>query len=238
MGIFLCSYARAEKMMLHPRIKPVRMTRGRSLVAFSCYEYKRVLGVAPYNEIAMTIPVMVDAPVNIPVLPMVLPIFKSFGYYVFAMPVTSQENMLRGHNIWGLPKVVQEIDIGEDSGDCVTSAKEPSGETYFELRVPTAGTRSSFDVSSNLYTRLGDRFCASETCFKADFNVNKFMNQLFTKNAKADRQYLKIGNGPSGKVLQDLEIEEHPFQLRFARHMTACFDLPNPEFKSSISFGP
>ena len=28
-------------------------------------------------------------------------------------------------------------------------------------------------------------------------------------------------------ALRELEIEEHPFQLRYAEHMTSCFDLPN-----------
>ncbi len=235
-AIFLCSYERAEAMMLHPKIKPVKMTKGRSLVAFSCYIYRNVLGVAPYNEVAMTIPVMVDPAVNIPVLPMVVNKFSKFGYYVFSMPVTSLENQLRGLKIWGLPKVVQEIDIHEGGRDCVTIAHEETGEPYFELRVPMDGTPTEFDVTSNLYTRLGDELLQSETNFKATFNVIKHMNLLFKKGAAADRQYLKIGDTPSGRVLKALEIEEHPFQFRFAKEMSSCFDLPNPDFKSTIRF--
>lgn len=238
LAIFLCSYERAASMMLHPRIKPVRMTRGRSLVAFSCYEYKNVMNVAPYNEIAMTIPVMVDPGVNIPVLPMILPVFKNFGYYVFSMPVTSLENQIRGVKIWGLPKVVQEIDIREDGGDCVTTAREESGEPYFDLRVPMQGAPCEFDVSSYLYTRRGNDFFQSQTCFKGNFNVVKHMGLLFRKNARPDREYLKIYDTPCGRLLKELEIEEHPFQFRFARHMNSCFDLPNPDFKSqAIIFG-
>ncbi len=236
MGIFMCSYEKAEKMMLHPAIKPIRMPLGRSLVAFSCYIYNKVLGVAPYNEIAMTIPVMVDPGINVPVLPMIAPIFKNFGYYVFSMPVTSLENQIRGLKIWGLPKVVQEIDLTEESGDCVTTAKEESGETYFTLRVPMAGSPATFDVSSNLYSRLDDELLQSETNFKATFNVNKHMGLLFKKDATPDRTYLEIGDTPSGQVLKELEIEKHPFQFRFAKNMSSCFDLSNPDFKSPISF--
>ncbi len=237
-GIFLCSYEKAEKMMLHPRIKPIKMTRGRSLVAFSCYEYKNVMNVAPYNEIAMTIPIMVDSGFNPPVLPMILDKFKNFGYYVFSMPVTSLENQIRGVKIWGLPKVVQELDIREEGGDCVTTAMEESGEPYFELKVPMDGQPTEFDVSSNLYTRRGNEFFQSETNFKATFNVNKHMDLLFKKNAKPDREYIKIYDTPCGRVLQELEIEQHPFQFRFAKHMSSCFDIPNPDFKSqNITFG-
>lgn len=235
-AVFLCSYAKAEAMMLHPLIKPVKMPRGRALVAFSCYEYKSVLGVAPYNEIAMTIPVMVDPGINVPVLPMVWDIFDNFGYYVFSMPVTSLENQIRGHKIWGLPKVVQEIDITENNDICTTKAFEENGELYFELHVPTRGKAQEFDVTSNLYSRLGDEFLQSETNFKASFNVNKYMGLLFSKGKIPDRDYLTIHDTPCGRVLLDMEIDPHPFQFRFASNMSSCFDLPNKGFKSAVSF--
>ena len=236
MAIFMCSYKKAERLMPHPAIKPVKMPRGRSLVAFSCYEYRKVLGVAPYNEIAMTIPILVDPGINVPILPMLAPIFKNFGYYVFSMPVTSLENQIRGLKIWGLPKVVQEIDIREEGGDCVTQAREDTGETYFELRVPMRGQPVTFDVSSNLYTRLGDRLLQSETNFKATFNIKKYMPLLFKTGVRPDMAFLILGDTPSGRPLRDLEIEEHPFQLRFAKNMSSCFDLPNPDYKSPVTF--
>ena len=69
-GIFLCDWEAARAMMPHPSIVPVRMTKGRTLVIFSSYEYRQVLKVWPYNEIAMTIPVMANARFRPPVLPM------------------------------------------------------------------------------------------------------------------------------------------------------------------------
>lgn len=238
MGIFMCSYKKAKALLPHPRIKPVKMTRGRSLVAFACYEYKNVMGVAPYNEIAMTIPIMVDPVVNVPVLPMVVDSFKDlgFGYYVFHMPVTSKENQLRGNNIWGLPKVTQRIDIEGRGGDCHTAAYDESGELYFELSVPTDGKPEKFDVSSYLYSCLGCDLLKSKTCYKATFNVTKHMDLLLAKNKKPDREYLKIHNVHASRDLLGLDIEEHPFQLRFARGMNACFDLPDKKYKAPVKF--
>ena len=86
--------------------------------------------------------------------------------------------------IWGLPKVVQEIDVREEGDHCVTSAHEESGEKYFELRVPTQGTATDFDVSSYLYTGRDGRLLRSPTSFKASFSVTKFMNQLWRKGDK------------------------------------------------------
>lgn len=237
-GIFLCSYDKAWNLVsktLGPKVKPIMMTHNRSLVAFSCYEYKNVMNVAPYNEIAMTIPVMVDPRVNVPLLPMIADkMFSNFGYYVFGMPVTSKENQIRGNKIWGLPKITQEINITEKEDNCVIVAKEETGEPYFKLRVPMNGKPTDFDVTSNLYSRLDGKFLQSETNFKATFNVTKYMQLLLKKNATPDQTYLILGDTESAKVLKDLEIEGHPFQFRFAKHMNSCFDLPNMDFISSV----
>lgn len=228
MAIFTCSYAKAQAMMPHPKMKPVMLKPGKAIIAFSCYEYKNVLGIPPYNEIAMTIPVQIDPKVNIPALPMIMSkLFKKFGYYVFSMPVTSLENQLRGTKIWGLPKVVEEIDIKQEDNICTTLAKDSTGKPYLELRIPMSGKKKAFDVNSNLYSRLGDRLIQAETNFKADFNVSKTV----------DGPSIKIfDDSESGKVLRNLEIDEKAFQFRYAEHMTACFDLPKDDYVQPFKF--
>ncbi len=128
-AIFFCDYNAAQEVLPHPSFVPVKATKGRAVVALSCYEYKNVLGVAPYNEIAMTIPMMLNPGFNPPILPLVMKSFDNFGYHVFSMPVTSEENRLRGVNIWGLPKVTEDIDIEIANGKCVTTAKDENGTT-------------------------------------------------------------------------------------------------------------
>lgn len=231
-GIFLCDYRKAKKLMPHPKVKPVQMTMDRSLVIFSCYVYRNVLGVKPYNEIAMTIPIMVDPVVNVPVLPMVTKLFKEFGYFVFHMPVTSLENQIRGVKIWGLPKEVEDIDIRREGGDCVTTAVDGEGVEYFNLKVPMKGEKEDFDETGKLYTRLGNDILQSETNFKGSFQVNKHLDLLFQKDKKPNRNFLKIGGGRIGEMLQRLDIEEHPFQTRYCPSMVSCFDLPDPSYRS------
>jgi hypothetical protein len=236
-GIFLCSYEKAEQLTaseLHPKIKPVKISKGRSLIAFSCYEYKHVMNIAQYNEIAMAIPVMVNAGFNPPLLPMLLK-FSHFGYYVAGMPVTSYENQLRGNKIWGLPKVTHQIDIKRIGDDSVTTAFEKDGEPYLTIRIPVNGTPSDFDETSNIYSKLDGKLLQSVTKFKAVFNVNKHMNLLFKKNVQPDKPYIEIGNSPSAKMLKDLEIEKHPFQTRYAEHLSSCFFLPGADHQKWFS---
>jgi len=235
-GVFLCDYDKAQAMLPHPNMKPVAMPKGRAIVTFSCYEYKKVCGVAPYNEIAMTIPVMIDPSVNIPVLPMVMDgLFKKFGYHVFHMPVTSLENRIRGNKIWGLPKVVEGINIDVKNGISKTIAIDEQGNEYFSLSVPTTGKASKFDVRSNLYSKLDKKLLQSPTQFKGSFNVNKYMDRLWTSGGD-DPGVLTIGAGPSGDMLRSLNIEPQPFQFRYASQMNACFDLPNENYHAPFNF--
>lgn len=235
-GIFLCSYEKAQALLPHPKMKPVAMPKGRALVTFSCYEYQQVLGVPPYNEIAMTIPVMVDPTINVPVLPVLMDsLFSKFGYYVFHMPVTSLENRIRGNEIWGLPKVVDQIDIQVSGTTSTTTATDEDGNAYFTLKVPTTGKPTAFDVRSNIYSKLDSALLQSPTQFKAEFNVTKYMNRLW-KTGGEDPGVLTLGTGPYADMLRNLDIEPQPFQFRHASYMNACFDLPNTQYQAPFSF--
>jgi hypothetical protein len=175
-AVFMCSYEKAAVLIaeqLSPKIVPVRMTKGRALVAFSCYEYKNVMGVRPYNEIAIAIPVMVDPCCNVPVLPMITDSFSRFGYYIAGMPVTSKENTIRGRTIWGLPKVTQDIDIYPEDGNCIIKAMDNKGDVYLSLKIPMDGTPTEFDVSSFLYSQKGGTTAAEPDGFPGHIQCEK-----------------------------------------------------------------
>lgn len=223
-AIFLCDYRRAVALMPHPSMQPVRMPRGRAVVLLSCYEYKRVMNLAPYNEIAMTIPVMVGGGAP-PLLPLLMNL-KNKGYYVFSMPVTSLENQIRGTRIWGLPKIVETIDIEVDDERCTTVARDADGAPYFELAVPTTGSQKHFDETGHLYSMLDGTLLKSRTCFAGDFRVRTDFGRLWKKGAGGAAPALKLGRSPRADVLRSLEIEEAAFQYRFCPAMSSCFDLP------------
>ena len=223
-AIFLCDYGRALAMMPHPSMRPVKMPKGRAVVLLSCYEYKKVMNIAPYNEIAMTIPVMVGGSAP-PVLPLVMNLKKK-GYYVFSMPVTSLENQIRGTRIWGLPKIVETIDVAIDRNSCTTIARDGAGDAYFELTVPTTGSPKHFDESTHLYSVLDGKLRKSRTSFEGDFKVSTNPGLLWKKDVKAEKPALKLGRSPRADELRSLEIEETAFQFRFASSINSCFDLP------------
>ena len=228
-AIYLCDYGRAEAMMPDPSMKPVKMPGGRSVVLFSCYEYKTVMGLAPYNEIAMTIPIMVGAGYVPPLLPLVMD-FKKKGYYVFSMPVTSLENQIRGTKIWGLPKIVEEIEVSTEGSHCTTVARDEHGEVYLELSVPKAGSMKRFDERGYLYSKLDGKMVKSQTNFMGDFAVNTNAGLLWKKGQRTEVPALKLGASSRADDLRALQLEEVAFQFRYCGSMKSCFDLPLDEW--------
>jgi len=228
-AIYLCSYEKALKLMPHEKIKPVRMPGGRAALAISCYEYKNVMGVPPYNEIAFMIAVEVDKEKS----PVLLPLIKgtNSGFYVFSMPVTSRENCLRGNYIWGLPKVTQKIDIFSEGDECVIKCFETDGSEYFSLRVPKSGKPKDFDATTYLFSKLNGKILKAETNFKCVMNMNVFMKTLLTKKAAPDKEFLKLSDTPSGKALKELDISPLPLQFRYGEHMCSCFDFYDESYE-------
>lgn len=225
MGVFMCNYDQALKVLPHPSMRPVRMPGGRAVIIFSCYEYRTVMNMQPYNEIAMTIPLLINPSISVPVLPLISKAFKNFGYHVFSMPVTSEENRIRGQKLWGIPKVTERIDVEQQAGFSTTVAYDPKGKEYFRLRVPMSGKPESFDETGNLYSVREGELVKAQTNFKGDFKVNKHMGLLFNKGKKSNDPLLTLGDSPRSEVLKGLEIEESVFQTRWCPSMEACFDL-------------
>lgn len=227
-GIFFCDYAAACKIMPHKKMFPVKMLNDQALVIFSCYEYRQVCGLWPYNEIAMAIPVMFNSNFNIPILPIFLnSLFHSFGYYVFLMPVTSKENQIRGNKIWGLPKITQRIDMQVQNDEFVTTVYEMDGIPYFTLCVPIKGKISDIDSYSYIYSKLDEKIKKSKTCYKGRYAINNNLKALWQKNSFLNKECLKIGNSQSANILHALKINPIPFQFRYTKSMNASFGLPD-----------
>jgi hypothetical protein len=224
-AIFMCDYRCAEALMPEASMKPVRMPMGRSVVLFACYEYKNVLNLAPYNEIAMIIPVIVGGGFHPPILPLVMNL-RNKGYHVFSMPVTSLENQIRGTSLWGLPKIVEEIDIATVGTHCTTRAMERRGDVYFELSVPKSGHRKHIEETGFLYSVRNGKLLKSPTSFCGDFNINTNFRVLLKKAERTDAPALKLGRSSEADILRGLRIEDTAFQFRFAERMNSCFDLP------------
>ena len=226
-AIFHCDRAAARDLVqeaLGRGAEPPRMLGGRSIVAISCYEYRKVRGVRPYNEIAVAVPVNLAGESG-------LPVFGAFaagpdsGYYIAAMPVTSEENRLRGHHFWNLPKITRGIDIDEGGGDCRFTSRDEDGSLDFSLQVPTRGKTKLFSVRSFLAVNKGGQVLRCPTAFEGDFQVGVDAATLFGASRRPPA--LTLGKGAVSDLLRRLGTELTPLQTRYAATMNSYFDLPS-----------
>ncbi len=226
-GIFHCRREAARALVqeaLGSAAEPPRMLGGRSIVAISCYEYRNVRGVRPYNEIAVAVPANLAGKPGFPVLGA----FASgpdAGYYIAAMPVTSEENRLRGHHFWNLPKITRGIDIDEGSGFCRFTSRDEDGSLDFSLQVPTRGKAKLFSVRSFLAVNKDGQVLRCPTAFEGNFQVRADAATLFGGSREAPA--LTLGKGAVSEVLRSLGTELTPLQTRYAATMNSYFDLPS-----------
>jgi len=226
-GIFHCSFEAARALLyeqLGAKAIPPRMLGGRSIVAISCYEYRSVRGVRPYNEIAVAVPVRLDGKSGTPVLGAFAG-GPDAGYFIASMPVTSEENRLRGAHFWNLPKITRRIEY-------VESAKAIRFESYAEdgttidisLEVPTAGKPTHLDVKSFLATMKDGSLRRNPTAFAGDFAVNLHAGRLL--GLAGGTTALVLGRGEASDILRRLKVETRPLQTRSTASMNSYFDLP------------
>jgi hypothetical protein len=199
------------------------MLGGRSIVAISCYEYRKVRGVRPYNEIAVAVPVNLAGKPGLPVLGAFASGTDS-GYYIAAMPVTSEENRLRGHHFWNLPKITRGIDIAEEGGSCRFISRDEDGRADFSLQVPMRGKTKLLSVRSFLAVNKGGQVLRCPTAFEGNFEMVVDASTLFGSSRKPEA--LTLGKGAVSDLLRRLGTELTPLQTRYAATMNSYFDLP------------
>lgn len=229
-AVFPCDLHAARRAMPHRAVRPVTLSPGRAVAIVSFYDYRTVLNLPGYLEMAVSIPVTVQQPITPPLLPMVIPGYPGFGYQVLSMPVTSRENEIRGHRIWGLPKTVHNMEFEPEGSDAVGRIAHPDGTVWFELRVPRAGgTPRSVDLSSWVYSTKGHQLLRSKLAVQGRFSIRSNPRVILGK-AQPSRPLLWLGDGQQADLLRQLRLEAQPFQLRYGEHIKAAFHSPDPLF--------
>ncbi len=123
---------------------PIEIVPGLAIVSLAAFEYRKMATLAPYNEVAVMVPVRHRPETRIPLLPLLWPDEFEVAFWVHHLPVTTREACAAGLGIWNLPKVVADIrfeDVGwmrhcslrEDGQDVLTLSSRID-ETRFDAR--------------------------------------------------------------------------------------------------------
>jgi hypothetical protein len=227
-AMFFCSYEKAKALLPDPALMPVSMGRGRALVVLSSFHYRVVMGMPSYNEVAVSIPVINGSRQDSPNLTPMDNGYEGLASCVVSMAVTARENQIRGVKLWGIPKVLAQIELKADGDDYVTKVHEPSGAVYLTFRVPRSGSRKTVEQMADVYSVKDGRLMKARTHMTGQFVKHSFPLSLVTSGKVPAQPFVELGTSPSAQVLKNLELRSCPFQLWFATGVSSCFDLPHP----------
>lgn len=144
MAHFPAPTSRVRSLLPDKSLVPVEIVPGLAVVSLAAFEYRVMATLAPYNEVAVMVPVRHEPEFNIPLLPLFSPDDYDVAFWVHHLPVTTREARDVGLDVWNLPKVMADItfeDVGwmrhcklrEDGQDVLTLTAQMA-ETQLEAR--------------------------------------------------------------------------------------------------------
>lgn len=201
MGLFPADLAAVRDLLPSRRLHPVRLPRGRALLAVVAYNYLET-GVGPYGEIGIS-PLCTldrDAP---PLLPLLQGYRHGISGFVAHLPVTSRIAREAGRRIWGYPKFVADMDF-ELRPERQTVTLGEGGREILRLDVRRSGPVAVDRTPLTTYTVRDARLIRTTIPTRA---------HVATSVGAAGGE-LVIGDHPVGRELAALGVSRRPVLTR------------------------
>jgi pimeloyl-ACP methyl ester carboxylesterase len=187
----------AATTLLPPGASPLRALPGKTIVAIATYHYGEVRGLTPYNEAVIAI------------------LLDRSTLFVVSMPVSTLENRIRGHKIWGLPKEVRRIDLRQIGADFVSTVHDASALPAFELRIPMTGKSRLQKARMTLRSVRDGAALESISESEGTFAVSLRRGALTI-----------YGNSSDAQLLRKLGVSPTPLRTQFGLSVKSAFALP------------
>ncbi len=170
MAHFPVPAAGVRKLLPSDKLKPAQLIPGLAVVTLAAIEYRQIADVGPYNEFGIMIPVLYQPAVNLPGLPLLFPQwFRQFGVYIRHLPVTTEEALVYGVELWGDPKFIAEINF-EETGRQRRCQLRAEGKDILTLEVEKVATSERF-VNYYTYTVKDGRILRTLMQFQGEIGV-------------------------------------------------------------------
>ena len=123
-GTFTVKTKKLKKLFPHPNFKPIEIFPGASMLNIAALEY-RDTSIAPYNEIAISVPVRFPPKFVFPGLSAISMMLKnSFSVYIHHLPVTTEMARKVGVHFFNYPKFLAEITIQDQDEKLEVTLRE------------------------------------------------------------------------------------------------------------------
>jgi hypothetical protein len=203
---FPAPVARVKKALPSKKLKPVETTPGMATVALIAAEYHVIDSMDPYNEFNVVIPVTYQSRDKVSRPP---------GHFPLYAPVTTEQALVGGVEIYGYPKFIANISF-EESPETRRCQVQAEGKDLIALEVRKSVTGfQSYD--NYTYTVKAGRLL--RTHLQAE-------GQNSTNYASGGASYT-LGDHPIAVKLQALEMDSTSVMHRYAPQIKALLHLPD-----------
>lgn len=203
--IFTARTDRVSPLLPHPTMRPQELLPGRSLVAITCFEYRRS-DIGPYNEVAVSFPITFGTPSVPGLTPLWQMARRRTSLYVWHLPVTTEIARLGGVELYGYPKFLADIDF-TPSAESLRCDLAEDGALILSLEgrvLPTRAAPVNRFVSYNIKDRI-------------PLAVNVFQNPLEMGESRRGRDVrLTLGTEHYiARALGGLGLSAHPILYQY-----------------------
>lgn len=202
---FPAPVGRVKKALPSKKLKPVETTPGMATVALIAAEYHVIDSMDPYNEFNVVIPVTYQSRDKVSRPP---------GYFPLYAPVTTEQALVGGVEIYGYPKFIANISF-EESAETRRCRVQVEGKDLIALEVRKSVTGfQSYD--NYTYTVKAGRLL--RTHLQAE-------GQNSTNYISGGGSYT-LGDHPIAVKLRALEMDGTSVMHRYAPQIKALLHLP------------
>ncbi len=219
-SIFTVKTNRLRSLLPHATFKPIEVFPGIGMLGITAFEY-RDTSVGPYNEIAITIPVVFPPKFVFPTFNSISMLLNNvFPVYIHHLPVTTEIALQLGVHFWNYPKFLAEITFQDQDKYVYITLKE-NDTLILKMRTKKLNPKKSARIKFHTYS-IKDKTVMHGY---VEGLVQNLRTKLMGKTSS-----LEVGDHPISKELKELEISSNAFCIQHAEGaMTKLYD-PDQEW--------
>ncbi len=217
MGAFPISTKKAKEVINTNRLKPIEIKPGKSIVALTIFN-NHDTPVDPYKEIVVSIPVLCDARVSIPLLPFLIKsLFRNSGFYVLTVASDTSLSREEGNIIFGYPHYEGNINVEFIQNESNFYAKlDEAGKNILSIRVNKIKREKIEQVDYQTY------FTKNNNLYRIEMNTVAIVGRSFKKSDGI----LELGSHVISQTLKNLEIDPKPVEISYYRNSIEILNPP------------
>lgn len=214
-AIYTASTDKVRSLLPRHDMHPVEVWKGRSLVAFTAFEYRRT-DIDPYNEFSISFPIAFRK-MSIPVLSVLsMAARRYFTAYVWQLPVTTERARIGGVDMYGYPKFLADITFRQEDGMLACDLSE-GGQNILILKGKKLKTRPE----------KVNRFKTFSIKDGVPLAANVYMNPVeFALSVLPGAASLTLGSHRISQQLRELNLSANPIFFQYMPVMEAILYGP------------